>query len=87
MDINYIINRLEEKEVPSGFERDLVIIGPEIYTVQENLVSDIKKKPHPIKLVKADIKLDGFLFVKDHRARTFIEKTRVLAIELLRSSS
>jgi hypothetical protein len=84
MDINYIINRLEKIEVPSGFERDLVIIGPDIYTVQEILVSDVKIKPHPIKLIKVDIKLDGSLFVKDHRARTLIEKNHVLAIELLR---
>ena len=84
MDLNYIIERLEERELPPGFERDLVIIGLEIYIVQENLVIDIKKKPHPIKLVKADIKQDGFLFVKDHRARVFIEKDHILAIELLR---
>ena len=84
MDINYIINRLEKIEVPSGFERDLVIIGPDIYTVQEILVSDVKIKPQPIKLVKVEIKLGGSLFVKDHRARTLIEKNHVLAIELLK---
>jgi len=57
MDINYIIQKLEENEVPFGFERDLVIIGPEIYIVQGNVVFGIKKKPHPIELVKADIEL------------------------------
>jgi len=82
MDLNYIIERLEEIEVPSGFERDLVIIGPEIYIVQENLVFGIKKKQHSIQLIKAVIKSNVFLF--EYRARMLIEKNIVLATELFR---
>jgi len=87
VDINYIIEKLEEKEVPSGFERDLVIIGHEIYIVQENLAFGIKKKQHSIQLIEAVIKSDGFLFVKNYRARMLIKKNLVLAIELLRHTN
>jgi len=82
VDINYIIEKLEEIEVPSGFERDLVIIGNEIYIVQENLVFGIKKKQCSIQLIKAVIKSDVFLF--EYRGRMLIEKNLVLATELFR---
>ena len=85
MDLNYIIGRLEAAEVPSGFERDLVIIGSDFYIVAKKERNVFLGKDQPIlHLIKAGMNPKGFFFARNHRARMLIEKNNVLATELLR---
>ena len=85
MDVKYIIGKLEAAEVPSGFERDLVIIGSDFYFVAKKERNVFLGRDQPtLQLKKAVFKREGVFFSKDHRARMLIEKNNVLATELLR---
>jgi len=77
MDVNYIIGKLEAAEVPSGFERDLVIIGSDFYFVAKKERNVFLGRDQPtLQLKKPGFKREGVFFSKDHRARMLIEKKK-----------
>lgn len=81
-----ILEKLETIPLPRGFERELVIVGNNVYTVTEHTIYFLGKKQIKKKLEKAPLGTvpEGVFLAEDYVPRVIVNNGSVMAIEFLK---
>ncbi|MFX0096263.1 MAG: hypothetical protein ACFE7E_00715 [Candidatus Hodarchaeota archaeon] len=80
-----VISKLERVEIPRGYERELVIVGNEVYAITEYRTIFLGEKKVETKLEKAAKLPEGIFFAEGYTPRVIVDKGRVLAVEFLKT--
>jgi hypothetical protein len=88
LDQNKIVERLNSIETPKGFERELIVIGHDMFavSVSRTRVFGKEKVEHKVGKVTNPLE-DGIFLGSEYTPRVIIENGRVLAVEFLKESS
>ncbi|MHA1775341.1 MAG: hypothetical protein DRO88_05855 [Promethearchaeia archaeon] len=82
-----VLDLVKHQEIPSSYEREMILINSSIYSSQSSLLSFLPKR----KIIKQLNKLgeipEGSFFFEEYTPRIFIRKGRVNAIELFHKRS
>ncbi|WEU39881.1 MAG: hypothetical protein OdinLCB4_005275 [Candidatus Odinarchaeum yellowstonii] len=83
-----LLEKLETVPLPRGFERELVIVGNNIYTVTEHTIHFLGKKQIKKKLEKAPLGTvpEGVFLAEDYVPRVIVNNGSVMAIEFLKKT-
>ncbi len=81
-----IMQRLEEIQIPDGYERELIIIGNHAYSVVEKVQNFLGKKQVEKVIERVGSIPEGVFFAEDYHPRVLSENGSILAIEFLKSS-
>jgi hypothetical protein len=86
LDQSRIIERLTSIETPKGFERELIVIGHDMFavSVSKTRVFGKEKVEHKVGRVPNPID-DGIFLAEEYTPRVIIENGRVLAVEFLKT--
>jgi len=84
--VNYeeIMKKLEEIKIPDGFEREIIIIGNNAYSVVEKVQSFLGKKDVTKEISRVGTIPEGVFFAEDYSPRILSENGKILAIEFLK---
>lgn len=80
-----VISKLEKIEIPRGYERELVIVGNEVYAITEYRTIFLGEKKVETKLERAAKLPEGIFFAEGYTPRVIVDKGRVLAVEFLKT--
>lgn len=86
IDFQEIMGKLEEIQIPAGFERELIIIGNQAYSVVEKVQQFLGERQVTKEISKVGSIPEGIFFAEDYAPRILSEGGRILAIELLKHS-
>ena len=78
------LKKLEEIQIPSGFERELIIIGNQAYSVVEKVQQFLGKKQVTKEISKVGSIPEGIFFAEDYSPRILSENGKIIAIEFLK---
>jgi hypothetical protein len=81
-----IIGRVQDISPPSGYRRELVVIGHEVFTAVDRKVSFLGKSSTTSQLERTRKLPDGPFFGGDYTPRILVEGGRVLATEFLKKT-
>ncbi|TXT65691.1 MAG: hypothetical protein BAJALOKI1v1_390011 [Promethearchaeota archaeon] len=81
-----IMQKLEEHELPPGFERELIIIGNHAYSVVEKVQTFLGKKQVEKVMEKVGTIPEGIFFAQDYSPRILSENGQIIAIEFLKQT-
>ncbi|MFX1315595.1 MAG: hypothetical protein ACFE9T_06990 [Promethearchaeota archaeon] len=84
VDFQEVMRKLEEIQIPSGFERELIIIGNQAYSVVEKVQQFLGKKEVTKEISKVGSIPEGIFFAEDYSPRILSENGKVIAIEFLK---
>jgi len=87
IEFQYIMKKLEEKQIPPGFERELIIIGNHAYGVVEKIQQFLGKRQVTKEISKVSVIPEGIFFAKDYSPRILTEGNKILAVEFLKRTS
>jgi len=87
VDFNEIMQKLEAIKIPDGFERELIIIGNQAYSVVERVQTFLGKKQVSKEISKVGAIPEGVFFAEDYSPRILSENGKILAIEFLKRTS
>jgi len=88
LDQSKIVERLNTIEIPKGFERELIVIGHDIFAVSVSKTRVFGKEKTEYKVGKVTNPLeDGIFLAEGYTPRVIIENGRVLAVEFLKTSA
>ena len=79
-----IMQRLEEIQIPEGYERELIIIGNHAYSVVEKVQTFLGKKQVEKVIERVGTIPEGVFFAEDYSPRVLSEDGKILAIEFLK---
>ncbi|MFX1276424.1 MAG: hypothetical protein ACFFBP_17175 [Promethearchaeota archaeon] len=79
-----IMQKLEEIQIPPGYERELIIIGNHAYSIVEKVQNFLGKKQVEKVIEKVGSIPEGVFFAEDYSPRILSENGKILAIEFLR---
>ena len=79
-----IMSKLEEIQMPAGYERELIIIGNHAYSVVEKVQQFLGKKQVTKEISKVGAIPEGIFFAEGYSPRVLSEGGKVLAIEFLK---
>ncbi len=81
-----ILEKLESIPLPRGFERELVIVGNNVYTVTEHTIHFLGKKQIKKKLERAPLGTvpEGVFLAEDYIPRVIVNNGSVMAVEFLK---
>jgi hypothetical protein len=79
-----IMRRLEEIQIPDGYERELIIIGNHAYSVVEKVQTFLGKKQVEKVIERVGTIPEGVFFAEDYSPRVLSENGKILAIEFLK---
>jgi len=84
--VNYeqIMQKLEEIKIPDGFEREIIIIGDNAYSVVEKVQTFLGKKEVTKEISRVGSIPEGVFFAEDYSPRILSENGKILAIEFLK---
>ena len=84
--VNYeqIMQKLEEIKIPDGFEREIIIIGDNAYSVVEKVQTFLGKKEVTKEISRVGTIPEGVFFAEDYSPRILSENGKILAIEFLK---
>lgn len=87
LDQSSIVERLTSIETPKGFERELIVIGHDMFavSVSKTRVFGKEKVEHKVGKVPNSIE-DGIFLAEEYTPRVIIENGRVLAVEFLKAA-
>jgi hypothetical protein len=81
-----IVERLNSIETPKGFERELIVIGHDMFAVSVSKTRVFGKEKVEYKVGKVTNPIeDGIFLAEEYIPRVIIENGRVLAVEFLKS--
>jgi len=87
LDQSKIVERLNSIEIPKGFERELIVIGHDMFAVSVSKTKVFGKEKTEYKVGKVTNPLeDGIFLAEGYTPRVIIENGRVLAVEFLKTS-
>ncbi|MEQ9714367.1 MAG: hypothetical protein ACTSSP_01015 [Candidatus Asgardarchaeia archaeon] len=86
-DVSSVLKSLDNVDVPTGFRREMVIVGDTLFTITEKRKkffgeTSIERTIEPISSPP-----DGEFYVEDYKIRVIIRNHKVYAIEFLRPES
>jgi len=84
IDFEDIMQRLEQIQMPPGFERELIIIGSHAYSVVEKVQQFLGKKQVTKEISKVGAIPEGIFFAESYAPRILSENGKILAIEFLK---
>ncbi|MFX1455478.1 MAG: hypothetical protein ACFFDB_08910 [Promethearchaeota archaeon] len=84
IDFEDIMQKLEQIQMPSGFERELIIIGNQAYSVVEKVQQFLGEKQVTKEISKVGAIPEGIFFAESYSPRILTEGGRILAIEFLK---
>ena len=87
VDFQEVMAKLEEIQMPDGFERELIIIGNQAYSVVEKVQQFLGKKQVTKEISKMGAIPEGIFFAAEYAPRILSENGRILAIEFLKRIS
>jgi hypothetical protein len=79
-----VMRKLEEIKIPDGFERELIIIGNQAYSVVEKVQTFLGEKKVSKEISKVGAIPEGVFFAEDYSPRILSEDGKILAIEFLK---
>lgn len=79
-----IMQKLEQIELPAGYERELIIIGSNAYSIVEKVQTFLGKKQVEKVIERVGSIPEGVFFAKDYSPRVLSENGKILAIEFLK---
>ncbi|KKM81279.1 hypothetical protein LCGC14_1331400 [marine sediment metagenome] len=86
VDFQDIMKRLEEIAIPSGYERELIIIGNHAYSVVEKVQQFLGKKQVTKEISKVGAIPEGIFWAESYSPRILSEGGKILAIEFLKQT-
>jgi len=84
IDFEAIMQKLEQIQMPDGFERELIIIGNHAYSVVEKVQQFLGKKEVSKEISKVGNIPEGIFFAEAYAPRILSEDGKILAIEFLK---
>ncbi|MFW9784736.1 MAG: hypothetical protein ACFFFB_20825, partial [Candidatus Heimdallarchaeota archaeon] len=84
VDFQEIMQKLEEIKIPAGFERELIIIGNQAYSVVEKVQQFLGEKQVTKEISKVGAIPEGIFFAESYSPRVLSENGKILAIEFLK---
>ncbi len=84
IDFEEIMQKLEQIQMPPGFERELIIIGNHAYSVVERVQQFLGEKQVSKEISKVGAIPEGIFFAESYAPRILSENGKILAIEFLK---
>ena len=84
IDFEDIMQKLEQIQMPPGFERELIIIGNHAYSVVEKVQQFLGEKQVSKEISKVGAIPEGIFFAESYAPRILSENGKILAIEFLK---
>ncbi len=85
--VKQIIAIIDQKSVPPNYEREIVVIGPYVFSMVESKKTFLGQEKIERKWeIFADLPEGDFL-AKDYTARMIVNEGRIMAVELLKGST
>ncbi|MFX1500852.1 MAG: hypothetical protein ACFFDH_07810 [Promethearchaeota archaeon] len=79
-----VMQKLEEIQMPAGFERELIIIGNQAYSIVEKVQQFLGEKQVTKEISKVGAIPEGVFFAADYAPRILSENGKIIAIEFLK---
>ncbi|MEE9378670.1 MAG: hypothetical protein V3V33_11630 [Candidatus Lokiarchaeia archaeon] len=87
VDFQAVMQKLEEIQMPPGFERELIIIGNHAYSIVEKVQQFLGEKQVTKEISKVGAIPEGVFFAEDYSPRILSENGKIIAIEFLKRSN
>jgi hypothetical protein len=87
VDFQKVMQKLEEIQMPLGFERELIIIGNHAYSIVEKVQQFLGKKEVTKEISKVGSIPEGIFFAEDYSPRILSENGKIIAIEFLKRTN
>ena len=84
-DLDEIIEELEKEDAPEGFEREMIIVGHQAYSVTEKIQTFLGKKKVEKIIDPIDSLDDGCFFAEDYKPRLLCLEGKIKAVELFKA--
>jgi hypothetical protein len=84
INFDQIMQKLEEIQIPDGYERELIIIGNHAYAVVEKVQTFLGKKQIQKAIEEVGSIPEGVFFAEGYSPRVLSENGKILAIEFLK---
>lgn len=84
IDFQEVMQKLEEIQMPSGYERELIIIGNHAYSIVEKVQQFLGKRQVTKEISKVGSIPEGIFFAEDYSPRILSENGKIIAIEFLK---
>ncbi len=84
IDFQEVMQKLEEIQMPPGFERELIIIGNHAYSIVEKVQQFLGKKQVTKEISKVGSIPEGIFFAENYAPRILSENGVIIAIEFLK---
>lgn len=84
VDFQQVMQRLEEIQIPEGFERELIIIGNHAYSIVEKVQQFLGEKQVTKEISKVGSIPEGIFFAAEYSPRILTENGKIIAIEFLK---
>jgi cell division protein YceG involved in septum cleavage len=84
VDFQGVMEKLEEIQIPPGFERELIIIGNQAFSVVEKVQQFLGKREVTKEISKVGSIPEGIFFAEDYSPRILSENGKIIAIEFLK---
>ena len=84
IDFEDIMQKLEQIQMPAGYERELIIIGNHAYSVVEKIQQFLGKKQVSKEISKVGNIPEGIFFAEKYAPRILSEDGKILAVEFLK---
>ncbi|MHA1727953.1 MAG: hypothetical protein ACTSWY_04400 [Promethearchaeota archaeon] len=86
-DFKKVMETLETLEIPDGYEREMVIIGNQAFSIIEKKVSFLGTTKFEKSMEKISSLPEGVFFAKGYAPRVLCENQKILAIEFLKKEN
>ncbi len=84
VDFQQVMQKLEEIQIPPGFERELIIIGNQAYSIVEKVQQFLGEKQITKEISKVGSIPEGIFFAESYSPRILSENGKIIAIEFLK---
>ncbi|MFX1378271.1 MAG: hypothetical protein ACFFA4_04185 [Promethearchaeota archaeon] len=84
VDFQQVMQKLEEIQIPPGFERELIIIGNHAYSIVEKVQQFLGEKQVTKEISKVGAIPEGIFFAESYSPRVLSENGKIIAIEFLK---
>jgi hypothetical protein len=87
VDFQQVMQKLEEIQMPVGFERELIIIGNHAYSIVEKVQQFLGEKQVTKEISKVGAIPEGIFFAAEYAPRILTENGKIIAIEFLKRTN
>ncbi|NVM38394.1 MAG: hypothetical protein HWN81_22555, partial [Candidatus Lokiarchaeota archaeon] len=84
IDFQEVMRKLEEIQMPPGYERELIIIGNHAYSIVEKVQQFLGEKQVTKEISKVGAIPEGVFFAAEYAPRILSENGKIIAIEFLK---